>query len=171
MKTSPINHYEQAFENWLIDHRIRYSAIDEHKRAVFSQSKVKSFDFLLYPSNHKVVIAEVKGRKFKGTSFATLSGFECWVTAGDVKGLSTWQRIFGPDHIATFVFAYQIENVDVDFDGREVYEFHSKRYVFFAVKLDDYCSFMKTRSPKWQTVTLSAENFRQYAVPMQNYCC
>ena len=168
MKNFHLNHYERAFGNWLIDNHIQYIAVDEQKRAAFGRSKIKSFDYLLYPRNQQIIVAEVKGRKFKGTSFAKLAGFECWVTADDVDGLARWQQVFGPDHTAVFVFAYRIENIDVDFDGREVYDFVQDRYVFFAVKLDDYRRFMKRRSPKWQTVTLPADKFRRYAVQMQN---
>jgi hypothetical protein len=185
MKDSSPNHYERAFESWLIDNHIRYSTIDERKRAELPAlvrsaeasglCKFKSFDFLLYPRNQQVIIAEVKGRSFKGTSFAKLAGFECWVTAEDIGGLTKWQEVFsagrltaGQGHTAVFVFAYKIENIDVDFDGREVYDFDANRYIFFAVKLDDYREFMKRRSPKWQTVTLPADKFRRCAVQMQN---
>ena len=164
MKDFSPNHYERAFQNWLIDNRIQYIAIDEHKRASFARCKVKSFDFLVYPATGQIIIAEVKGRKFKGTSLAKLTGFECWVTAEDVDGLVKWQRVFGPAYQALFIFAYKAENVDVDFDGRDVFEFDTDRYVFFAVKLDDYRSFMKRRSPKWRTVTLPADKFRQCAI-------
>jgi hypothetical protein len=167
MEYTPRNHYERAFENWLIDNRIRYLAIDEHKRAAFGRSKIKSFDFLLYPPNQSIIIAEVKGRNFKGTSFAKLAGFECWVTMDDVQGLACWHRIFGPAHIPTFVFAYCIKNIDVDFDGREVFDFDGLKYIFFALKLADYQANMKLRSPKWKTVTLPADKFRKCAVQMQ----
>ena len=168
MKNFPRNHYEGAFENWLIDNSFQYIVIDEHKRAAFGASKIKSFDFLLYPRSRDIIIAEVKGRKFKGTTFAKLAGLECWVTADDIAGLAKWQRVFGPSHTAVFIFAYRVENIDVDFDGREVFAFDGNRYIFFAVKLYDYCSFMKVRSPKWRTVTLPADKFRRYAVQMQN---
>jgi hypothetical protein len=168
MKNFPPNHYERAFENWLIDNRIQYIAVDDQKRAAFGRSKIKSFDFLLYPRNQQIIIAEVKGRKFKGTSFAKLTGFECWVTTEDIAGLAKWQEVFGTAHLAVFVFTYRIENIDVDFDGRDTYEFDANRYVFFAVKLDDYRRFMKRRSPKWQTVTLPADKFRKCAIQMQS---
>ena len=171
MKVFSSNHYEQAFENWLIDNRIQYIAVDEQRRAVFGRSKIKSFDFLLYPSNQQsrpqIIIAEVKGRLFKGTSFATMAGFECWVTAEHIIGLTKWQEVFGSSHTPAFIFAYKIENVDVDFDGRDVYDFDANKYVFFCVKLDDYRKFMTVRSPKWQTVTLPADKFRQCAIEMQ----
>ena len=167
MKNFSLNHYERAFGNWLIDNHVQYIAVDEQKRAAFGRSKIKSFDYLLYPHNQQIIVAEVKGRKFKGTSFAKLAGFECWVTADDIAGLSRWQEVFGPTHTAVFVFAYKIENIDVDFDGRAVYDFDGNRYIFFAVKLEDYRKFMKRRSPKWQTVTLPADKFRQCTVQVQ----
>jgi hypothetical protein len=167
MKDFSANHYERAFENWLIDNRIQYVAVDEHKKSAFGRSKIKSFDFLLYPPNQQIIVAEVKGRSFKGTSLVKLAGLECWVTADDVDGLAGWQEVFGPGHTTVFVFAYKIENVDVDFDGRDFYDYADSRYVFFAVRLDDYRRFMKRRSPKWKTVTLPADKFRQCAVGMQ----
>jgi len=168
MKNFHLNHYEKAFGNWLIDNHIQYIAVDEQKRATLGRSNIKSFDYLIYPPNQKIIVAEVKGRKFSGTSFAKLTGFECWVTADDIEGLLKWQQVFGPTHTAAFVFAYKIEKIDVDFDGRDVYDFNGSAYIFFCIKLDDYISFMKLRSPKWKTVTLPAEKFRKCAVQMQN---
>lgn len=166
-KLSP-NHYEQAFGNWLIDNRIRHVKVDQQKRAAFGRLKLKSFDYLLYPQNQKIIIAEVKGKLFKGASLANLGNMQCWVGTEDIDGLTHWQKLFGPDHIAVFIFAYKIQNVDVDLDGRDVYNFDSDRYIFFAVRLDDYRRFMKRRSPKWKTLTLPADKFRQCAVQMQN---
>ena len=166
-KTRP-NHYERAFGSWLIDNHVQFIAVDEKKRAALGRSKIKSFDYLLYPPKQKIIVAEVKGRKFKGASFAKLAGFECWVTADDITGLANWQHIFGGSHTTAFIFAYQIENIDVDYDGRAVYDFDGNRYIFFGVKLEDYKRFMKLRSPKWKTVTLPADKFRQCAAQMQN---
>lgn len=169
MKETFPNHYERAFENWLTDNCIEYVAVDEHKRATFGHTDIKSFDFLLYPPGGQIIIAEVKGRTFRGTSLANLVGLECWVTAGDVDGLTKWQQIFGEGHRAVFVFAYRIENIDVDFNGRDVFDFDSNRYLFFCVKLDDYRRYMKRRSPKWQTVTLPADKFRRCAVQLSEF--
>jgi hypothetical protein len=168
MKNFRPNHYERAFGNFLIDNRIQYIAVDEKKRAALGKSNIKSFDYLLYPRNQQIIIAEIKGRRFKGTSLAKLAGFECWVTADDVEGLTNWQQTFSSGHTAVFIFAYRIEKVDVDFDGRETYEFDGNKYIFFAVPLDDYRKAMVLRSPKWRTVTLPADKFRQYAVQLQN---
>jgi hypothetical protein len=169
MKNFHLNDYERAFENWLIDNRIRYVVVDEHKRMAFARRKIKSFDFLVYSRNGRIIIAEIKGRKFRGTNLAKLTGFECWVTTEDVDGLAGWQRVFGPGHEPVFIFAYKVENIDVDFDGREVFDFDAKRYIFFCIKLDDYRAFMKRRSPKWQTITLPADKFRRCAIPIADF--
>jgi len=169
MKDHSPNHYERAFENWLLDNRIRYAAADEHSTASVSRRQAKSPDFLLYPSDERTVIAEVKGRKYRGTNLAKLTGFECWVTVEDIDGLTSWRKVLGPGHEAAFIFAYRIENVDVDFDGRDVFEFSRSRYVFFCIALDDYRLYMKRRSPKWQTVTLPAADFRRCAVEIADF--
>ena len=162
------NHYEQAFENWLIDNQIKYTSIDEHKQTIFTTGKVKSFDFLVYPRDKPTIIVEVKGRKFTGTTLEKMTGFECWVTAEDVDGLVKWQKILGSNYQAVFIFVYLIKNIDVDFNGVDVFDYNEDRYIFFTVKLDNYRLFMKRRSPKWQTVTLPADKFRQCAVQISD---
>jgi len=163
MQESAANHYERAFENWLLDRRVDYICADEHERIGPGPRSVKNFDFLLYLHSEKRLIVEVKGRTFHGTSLVGMTGLECWVTLDDVESLRTWQEVLGAEHEAVFVFAYRIENVDVDLDGREAFSFGCDRYVFFYVKLADYRRAMKRRSPKWQTVTLPADAFRQHA--------
>lgn len=163
------NHYERAFENWLLDNRIRYVRADEHRRTPFGRSDIKSFDFLVEAPSGLTTIAEVKGRTFKGASLAKMAGFECWVTLEDVDGLGKWQQILGGGHQAVFVFAYRIENIDVDFDGMGTLDFDNSTYLFFCVRLEDYRKFMKRRSPKWRTVTLPAEKFRESAVHISKF--
>ncbi|NOR67150.1 MAG: HYExAFE family protein [Woeseiaceae bacterium] len=163
------NHYERAFENWLLDNRIRYVRADEHRRTSFGRSDIKSFDFLVEAPSGLTTIAEVKGRTFKGASLAKMAGFECWVTSEDVDGLGKWQQILGGGQQAVFVFAYRIENIDVDFDGMDILDFDNSTYLFFCVRLEDYRKFMKRRSPKWRTVTLPAEKFRESAVHISKF--
>lgn len=160
------NLYERAFENWLIDRRIAYVRADEHKRLGPAPESVKNFDFLLYPQPDRKVIVEVKGRTFHGATLAGLKGLECWVTLDDIESLRMWRQALGPDHEAVFVFAYRVARADVDFDGRGVFAYGSDRYLFFSIPLDDYCRHMRRRSPRWQTVTLPAEQFRRHATDL-----
>ena len=157
------NHFETAFENWLIENRVQYVQVDQKKRAYFARTKIKSFDFLLYPArlNSDTLIAEVKGRTFKGKSLARLGGLQCWVTMEDVRGLLRWEDVFGKDHAGLFVFAYELANVDVETDGRNVFVFDGRRYFFVGLRLSDYSGCMRLRSPRWQTVMLGAADFRR----------
>lgn len=163
MREDSVNHYERAFEHWLIDRQVDYVRADEHERIGPARCSVKNFDFLLYARSGKRIVAEVKGRTFHGTSLVGLTGLECWVTRDDVAGLLIWQEVLGENHEAVFVFAYRLANVDVDLDGREAFSSGPDRYVFFCIRADDYARAMKQRSPKWRTVTLPAEAFRQHA--------
>lgn len=157
------NHYERAFESWLIDNRLEYTPIDEHERETLESGRIKSFDFLVRAKSGRTAMVEVKGRRFRGASLEKMAGLECWVPAEDIDGLTKWQKVFGPEYEAVFVFAYLIEQFDVDCNGRNVHEFKSDRYVFFYIRLEDYCRFMTRRSPKWRTVTLPAKIFRRCA--------
>lgn len=164
MRSLSPNHYERAFENWLIDHRIPYVRSDEHRRLGAPDGSIKNFDFLLRLQPGRKVIVEVKGRTFSGVSLAELSGLECWVTLDDIKGLQMWQKALGSDHEAVFVFAYRVVQADVDFDGHESLTLGPDRYVFFCIRLDDYLRCMKSRSRRWCTVALAAGDFRRHAV-------
>jgi hypothetical protein len=168
MKEFSPNHYERAFENWLIDRRIAYVRADEHKRLGLPPQSVKNFDFLLYPPPDRKLIVEVKGRTFGGTTLAGLKGFECWVTADDIESLRTWRQALGPGHEAILVFAYRVAKIDVDFNGHSPFSYERERYLFFRIRLDDYCRHMMRRSPKWRTMTLPADKFRQYATDLSS---
>jgi hypothetical protein len=161
MRNDSGNRYEQAFESWLIDQRVEFVRAEDHRRPGSLGATVKSFDFLFHALNGKHVIAEVKGRTYKGTSLADLKGLDCWVTLDDVNGLHLWQQALGDDHVAVFIFAYRIAQVDVDCDGREAFSVGPDRYLFFAIRANDYRHCMRRRSPKWKTVTLSAQDFRK----------
>jgi hypothetical protein len=158
------NHYERAFASWLKDNGIQYLAIDQQKRTAFSKCKIKSFDFLFYTADKKAYIAEVKGRKFKGKSFAAFGTLPNWVTDDDIGGIAKWIQIFQEQYAGLFVFAYDLENIDVETEGREIYDYREKRYVFLAVKLADYLDGATLRSRKWKTLHLSAEYFKKCVI-------
>jgi len=112
------------------------------------------------------VIVEVKGRTFRGATLADLHGLECWVTLDDIESLRMWRQALGAGHEAVFIFVYRVAKLDVDFDGCTVFAYGPDRYVLFCIRLDDYCRHMKRRSPKWRTVTLPADKFRQSAIDL-----
>jgi hypothetical protein len=158
------NHYEKAFAGWLEDNRIKYLPVDQHKRQAFAKSKIKSFDYIFYAPDSNAYIAEIKGRKFSGKTFAAFGSLQNWVTLDDTNGLESWVKIFNNKYKGLFVFAYDLENIDVDTDGREIFEFDNRRYVFIAVAIDDYKKGATARSRKWKTVHLSAELYKNCAI-------
>jgi len=166
-----INDYERAFQGYLADNRIDCRAIDQARRGFFNGQKIKTFDFIVYQVGiDRAILAEVKGKKFKGTSLAGMKGFQCWVGIDDVAGLSNWEKMLSAQSCGNieglFVFVYQFENIDVENDGLDVYEFDGHQYLFCCIKLSDYAGAMKLRSPGWQTVTLTADKFRELAIPL-----
>jgi hypothetical protein len=131
--------------------------------------KLKSFDFLVYPpGKSNTLIIEVKGRKYEGISLAGLKSMQCWVTMEDIRGLAKWEEVFGPKYCAVFVFIYELANIDIDLDGRAAFEFDGRKYLMLCVILENYMKHMRTRSPKWQTISLTAADFRTYTIEPQN---
>src|SRR5918999_457877 len=57
-------HYEAAFEAYLRDRAIPYVAVDEAKKALFANAKLKSFDFVVYSKTGPNLLIDVKGRQF-----------------------------------------------------------------------------------------------------------
>ncbi len=169
MQFEMTNLYEQVFACWLEGKRIPFILVDQSKRPEFNQESVKNFDFLLRGQSDNPVLVELKGRTFHGTRLAGLKGLDGWVTLEDVEALSCWQSCFQsqkPNATAVFVFVFRFEHIDVETDGHAVYDFGDEKYLMLAVPLEKYRKRMKPRSRKWRTVTISADDFRQWAKPV-----
>ena len=106
-------HYEASFEDYLRGRGWPYVAVDEAKKAIFADSAIKSFDFLVYSETGANLLVDVKGRTFpdSGGSRRARSpkAWENWITRDDVEGLAEWEKVFGPDFAATLVFAYWLQ--------------------------------------------------------------
>ena len=100
-------HYEAAFEGFLRHRRIPYVAVDEAKKALFANAKLKSFDFVAYPPEKPRLLIDVKGRSLRNR--AKRSGFETWATEADVSDLLQWEQVFGEGFTAIFAFVYWID--------------------------------------------------------------
>ena len=169
MQTEQANLYEQAFECFLTENKLPFIWIDQSKCLEYSDGPVKNFDFLVKPDTDSPILIELKGRTFKGTSLTGLKGLDGWATFEDVQSLSHWRDQFqkdAPTAQAFFVFAFRFANIDIETDGWNVYDYSGQRFLFLGIPLDKYADSMKIRSPKWQTVTLPAEDFRRWAKPI-----
>ncbi len=155
------NDYENAFSLWLNESSIKYSRVSQSRRFNTGGVSVKSFDYVVQ-RHGCVYVIELKGRLFRGSSFAGLKDLPNWVTVDDVRSIEAWQNIEGVDG-AYFVFAYLLDDYFAELDGNDSIDFNGRKFAFFAIAADDYRDNMKARSRKWNTADLSAENFRKYA--------
>ncbi len=151
------NHYETAFKLWLEENGMEFSHIRQSDRLKLGDVSVKSFDYIIDAPGGSFVV-ELKGRKFGGSTLENLRGLQNWVTVDDVEGLGGWQSAAGAAS-GLFVFCYRLADYFADTDAHDTIDYDGTKYAFLAVSLDDYKSFMKPRSPRWQTVYLRAKDF------------
>lgn len=164
------NVYERAFEAWLKERQLPYRMVDQTRRREFERCQIKSFDFAISTPDG-LLLADVKGRLFRGISLVGLKNAQSWVTIEDIRGLRLWQKIVAEKEPAQagFVFAYRLLAVDVETDGVGIFKWEGHKFVFLLVLLDDYQKAMKQRSPRWKTVYLPAADFRKFAVPLAEW--
>ena len=159
------HHYEAAFEAFLRDRKIPYVAVDEAKRALFANARLKSFDFVVYSKNGPNLLVDVKGRM--GRKRAGRGVFETWTTQRDVADLMQWEEVFGEDFKAILMFVYWIDAPLSPEPG--MFEHQDKWYWLMGIDLAEYRNHMRGRSPKWETVCLPAKEFRSLARPMETW--
>lgn len=158
-------HYEAAFEAYLRHRGIPYVAVDEAKRALFATEKLKSFDFVVYSKNGPNLLVDVKGRSCRDR--AKRSGFESWSTEQDVTDLTQWTQVFGDGFRGVLIFAYWVDTPLLP--DPSIFEFRDRSYLLMGIDLNEYRNHMRRRSPKWATVALPAEAFRQLARPIDGW--
>lgn len=158
-------HYEAAFEAYLRHRAIPYVAVDEAKKALFANAKLKSFDFVVYSKKGPNLLVDVKGRSCRNRS--ARSGFETWSTEQDITDLQQWKQVFGDGFEAVLIFVYHV-NAPLQ-PGAGMFEFRDKWYLLMGVDLAEYRNNMRRRSAKWATVCLGAEQFRQLARPIESW--
>jgi hypothetical protein len=158
-------HYEAALEAYLREKGIPCVVVDEARRAVFAQARLKSFDFVVYSRRGVNLLVDVKGRQLRGAG--TGGAFQTWTTQRDVEDLMQWQQVFGDGFKALLVFIYWIEPPLVTQPGN--FPYRDRWYWALGVELAEYRQFMRRRSPKWETVSLPAADFRSLARPLDEW--
>jgi hypothetical protein len=158
-------HYEAAFEAFLRSRGIPYVAVDEAKKALFANAKLKSFDFVVYSKNGPNLLIDVKGRSCRDRS--SRKGFETWATERDIEDLMQWERVFGDGFKAVLTFVYWIDPPLAAEAG--MFEHRDRWYLLMGIDLAEYRNSMRRRSVKWETVALPAEDFRSLARPLESW--
>jgi hypothetical protein len=165
------NHYEVAFEAYLTAHGLCYVAVDETRRAWWGESSLKSLDFLVLGGEGVRLVVDVKGRRFPaGPPDKPRRVWECWSERQDIDGLDRWAELAGPDYRGLLVFSYLLdESVELPPHTPDLFAFRGRRYLFRAVPVSEYRRHMRTRSPRWDTVTLPKAAFRALARPLRDF--
>ena len=166
-------HYEAAFEDYLRGRGWPYVVVDEAKKAIFADSAIKSFDFLVYSETGANLLVDVKGRRFPDVGGARRArspkAWENWITRDDVEGLSEWEKVFGPDFTAILVFAYWLDGSGRQSPFDDVHFFRKRHYAFVAITLADYVSASRPRSAKWQTIAMPSASFAKAAMDVASF--
>lgn len=170
------NHYEVAFEAFLRELRLPYVAVDESKKALFSGSKLKSFDFVVYSRRGPNLLVDIKGRKATGEPAG--ASLQTWCTRRDVDDLSQWERIFGEGFRALFAFVFEVDPSLAPPPGHFVFRqgddsrpatVRERHYLMLGVDLADYRNHMSRRSVRWDTVAMPMAQFRELARPVRQW--
>ncbi|MFP3938638.1 MAG: HYExAFE family protein [Phycisphaerae bacterium] len=161
-------HYEAAFEDYLRARGWPYVVVDEAKKAIFAEVRLKSFDFLVYSESAANLLVDVKGRKFPdsapGRKRHGTRAWENWITRDDVDGLTRWQDVFGESFRAVLVFAYWLQGPPQRSPFEDIHVFGRRHYAFLAVPLGDYVSAARPRSARWRTLTVPTVRFSRMAL-------
>lgn len=158
-------HYEAAFEAFLRERGIPYVAVDEAKKALFADAKLKSFDFVVYAKSGPNLLVDVKGRQLRGNSGrATM---QTWATERDVDDLLQWEQVFGEGFKGMLAFVYWIDAPLIE--EPDVFVHRERAYRMLGIGLTEYRNAMRRRSVKWETVALPAEHFRELARPLSDW--
>jgi hypothetical protein len=148
-----------------------YVAVDETRRAVLGDVPVKNLDFIVLGPTGARLLVDVKGRQFPGgPPEKPRYVWENWATQEDINGLTHWQTLFGPDYLPLFVFMYHVlPTVSLPRETPDLWHAKNADYLFRAVSLEDYRKKMRVRSPRWGTVCLPNEAFRNLARPFRYF--
>jgi hypothetical protein len=155
-------HYEAAFEAYLRNRGIPYVAVDEARKALFADARLKSFDFVVYNQSGANLLVDIKGRQLRSKSGGR--SLQTWVTEQDVADMLQWQEVFGDGFVAVLMFIYWIDPPLVPDPG--MFEHKDRWYLAMGVELREYQQHMRRRSVKWETVAVPQAEFRSLARPI-----
>ncbi len=159
-------HYEAAFEDFVRSRGWPYVPVNEHRKAIFGGGRIKSFDYLVYPSVGNAWLVEIKGRKFPYEIGGRKRYWENWVPQEDLEDLGQWKSVFGAGFEPVIVFAYWLTGSAAHDPIPEVHGFRDRHYAFLWIPAAQYEQCCRSRSPKWGTVSLSTAEFRRLAKPL-----
>lgn len=165
------NLYETAFESYLQASELCYVAVDERRRAMLGDTRVKCLDFIVYGPEGARLLIDIKGRRFPGgTPEKPRRVWECWSTQDDIDGLERWTGLFGPGYQGLLVFTYLLHpSIQIDPDTEDLWIHRGRQFLFRAVPAADYRTSMRVRSQSWGTVSLPRAVYSELVRPLNHF--
>jgi hypothetical protein len=162
------NHYEAAFEAYLLDRRVAYVAVNEqHRSRLPAGGSLKSVDFIVSPADGATLLVDVKGRRFPSGNNRK-QYWRNWSTWDDMRSLARWQDQLGPQSLALLGFVFHVVGERAPLAAERLFAHRGQRYAMLAVRAADYIRFARPLSAKWQTISMPAAIFRQAAIPFDD---
>lgn len=162
------NHYEAAFEGWLRAARLPYVLVDEQRRSLVREGSLKSLDFIVSADGGERLLVDVKGRRFPSGGAGSGQTWINWTHDEDLRHMGEWEQIFGVGFRALLVFAYDVDRPERYPKLAPYFEFLDRYYSFHGVWVDQYRDRVTVRSPSWETVNVSAGDFRRLRFPLND---
>ena len=169
-RTGNHSHYENAVEAYFIEKKISYMAVNEGKKVLANNQKVKNFDFLIN-SKKSVIALDVKGKQF-GYDSAPSNLWENWIMEQDITSLENWKKEFkksGVNIEPIFMYAYLLRNKDQHSTFKITYKFKGKTYGLVGISLKDYKKNLKVRSNSPKSVCVSRKVFAEITKPINHF--
>ena len=161
------NHYEAAFDAFLRERGCAVVPVVECRRSYLDTSEVKSPDFLVVAPGGAKLVVDVKGRKFPASPLGRKPRqvWHNWCELEDVDSLERWADNLGAGFLGLLAFVYDLPA------GGEMppWGFRGRQYLFRGVPVGEYRRHMRTRSPRWRTVSLPSDSFRALVKPVTHF--
>src|SRR6185503_11536398 len=118
------------------------------------------------PPGRRAWLVDVKGRKFPYEVNGSRRYWENWVTKEDLEGLKRWEGVFGEGFEPVLVFVYWLAGISKIEPSPSVHQFRGQNYAFVFATAANYAAVARTRSPKWETLSVPLRSFREMIQPV-----
>lgn len=165
------NHYELAFDAYLRGRGAAVVPVVEARRSYLDAEAVKSPDFIVLGPHDAKLVVDVKGRKFgAGPPGKPRRVWHNWCEKEDIVGLTRWTEHLGDGFRGVLAFVYHLAaDVRLPATTPDLFPHRGELYLVRGIAVDDYRRRMRTRSPRWGTVHLAADDFRTFIKPMSHF--
>jgi hypothetical protein len=142
-------------------------AVDETRRALAPDQSLKSLDFIVSGIGGTSWLIDVKGRRFP--SGRRRQYWKNWSTRDDLESLFRWEALFGQQFGGLLVFAYNVVGDQAPLPAEMLFAHGGGLYGFVAIRLREYAQHARLISPRWDTIAMPQQQFRELATAVERF--